>query len=301
MYSQIATNKRRSVLLVVLFVVIIAGLGYIIALASRRPSLALIIGLGALVYALISYFLADRLTLAMSGAREVDKAAAPELYRTVENLAIAGGLPTPKVYIIDDTSPNAFATGRDPQHAVVAVTSGLLEIMDKSELEGVLGHELSHVGNYDTRFMALVVVLVAVIALISDFFLRFTFWGGLSDDDEREGSLNPLLIAIGVAGAILAPIFASLVQLAVSRQREYLADASGALLTRYPEGLANALRKIAADPRGMSQVNSATASLYISNPLKGGKGVGQGLMRLFDTHPPIEERIARLEQMEGRP
>jgi heat shock protein HtpX len=228
----------------------------------------------------------------MAGAHEVQKRDAPELYRIVENLAITAGLPVPKVYIIDDPSPNAFATGRDPQHAVVAVTSGLLQTLEKPELQGVIAHELSHVGNYDIRFMALVVALVAIVAVISDLFLRFGFW--MRNDRER-GEANGLFMILGIVGAILAPIVAVMMQLAISRRREYLADASGALLTRYPEGLASALQKIDAAPRGLARANSATAPLYIANPLK---GRGEWLGRLFSTHPPIADRVAKLREME---
>jgi heat shock protein HtpX len=298
-YSQIASNKRRSIGLVVGFVVFIGLFAYILSRAMGNSGLFVFITGFAVIYALISYFASARITLAMTGAKPIDRAAAPQLYRTVENLSIAAGIPMPKVYIIDDSSPNAFATGRDPKHAIVAATSGLVEIMEPDELEGVIAHELSHVGNYDIRFMALVVVLVAVVAMLSDLFLRITFWSSFGDEENNSG--NAVFMALGIAGAILAPLAAILIQLAVSRKREYLADASGALLTRYPEGLAKALGKIAQDPRGLKQANSATASLYISNPLKGRKGKGEGLMKLFDTHPPIEDRIARLNKMEAQP
>jgi heat shock protein HtpX len=298
-YSQIASNKRRSIGLVVGFVVFIGLFGYILSRALGSPGLFIFIFGFALIYALISYFASAKITLAMTGAKPVERADAPQLYRTVENLSIAAGLPMPKVYIIDDSSPNAFATGRDPKHAIVAATSGLLAIMEPDELEGVIAHEMSHVGNYDIRFMALVVVLVAVVAMLSDLFLRITFWSSFGDDEEGGG--NTLFIILGIVGAILAPLAAALIQLAVSRKREYLADASGALLTRYPEGLAKALAKLENDPRGLKQANSATASLYIANPLKGRKGKGEGLMKLFDTHPPIEDRIARLNKMEAQP
>ncbi len=219
--------------------------------------------------------------------------------RTVENLAITAGLPTPKIYIIEDDSPNAFATGRDPQHAVVCVTTGILPLLKKDELEGVIAHELSHVGNYDIRFMALVVALVSVVALLSNLFLRLSFWNNFGDNEERD--VSPIFIVLGIVGAILAPIAAALVQLAISRRREYLADASGALLTRYPEGLARALAKIDHDPRGLQHVNSATASLFITNPLKGQRSeFGKTLAGLFSTHPPIADRIKRLHEMETK-
>ncbi len=297
MYSQIAANKRKSWLLLVGFVLFVSALGYVLTMAFGRPGLFVPVFIFTVVYAAISYFASAQIALAMSGARPIEKKDAPELYRVVENLSIAAGLPMPKVYIIDDPSPNAFATGRDPQHAVVAVTTGILQKLEKPELEGVIAHELSHVGNYDIRFMALVVALVSVVALLSDLFLRLSFWSSF-DDDERENS-NPALLAVGILGAILAPLVATLVQLAISRRREYLADASGALLTRYPEGLARALAKISQDPRGLEHVNSATASLYIANPLKGRRaGLAQTLSNLFSTHPPTEERIRRLQEME---
>ena len=283
-------------MLVIVFVIFISLFGYILARALGNPGLFTFIAGFAIIYALISYFASAKITLAMTGARPVGRSDAPEFYRTVENLTIAAGLPMPKLYIIEDSSPNAFATGRDPKHAIVAATSGLLAMMEQDELEGVIAHELSHVGNYDIRFMALVVVLVAVVAMLSDLFLRITFWSSFGD--EENSSNNALFMILGIAGAILAPIAAVLIQLAVSRNREFLADASGALLTRYPEGLAKALAKIDQDPRGLKQANTATASLYIANPLKGRKGTGQSLMRLFDTHPPTADRIARLNQME---
>lgn len=294
MYRQIAANKRKTWLLVVGFIAFLAGFGYILSRALGSPGLFTGILVGAVIYALISYFAAAKITVAMTGAKHIAKRDAPELYRIVENLAITAGLPMPKVYIMNDPSPNAFATGRDPRHAIVGVTTGLLEIMEPAELEGVIAHELSHVGNYDIRLMSIVIVLVAVVALIADFFLHLSFWGGGGDDDDSAGAL---FFVLGLAGAILAPIAASLIQLAISRRREYLADASGVLLTRYPQGLASALGKLAQDRQGLQHSSSATASLYISNPLRG-RGMGASLMRLFDTHPPLEDRIAKLQQME---
>jgi len=289
MYTQIAQNKRNSIFLVIGFVVLVGGLDYVFARAFNQPSFFVPILIGAILYAFITYFFSSQITLAMSGAQEIQKKDAPDLYRVVENLTIAAGLPMPKVYIVDDPSPNAFATGRDPQHAVVAVTTGILPLLKKDELEGVIAHELSHVGNLDIRFMAVVVALVSVVSVISDLFLRLSFW---SNNDREEGG-NQLFFILGIVGAILAPLVAVVIQFAVSRQREYLADASGALLTRYPDGLADALEKISGNGQPMQNVNSATASLYISNPLK-----GRSLAGLFDTHPPIEERIKRLRKME---
>lgn len=298
MYSQIAANKRRSWLLLISFVAFVAGVGWLLTYALNRPGFFIPVVIGAVIYAAISYFGSAKIALAMSGARPIEKKDAPQLYRIVENLAITAGLPMPKVYIIDDPSPNAFATGRDPKRAVVAVTTGILAALEDEELEGVLAHELSHVGNYDIRFMALVVALVSVVSLLADFFLHLSFWGG---GDDEEGSNNPLMLALGIIGAILAPLVATLVQLAISRRREYLADASGALLTRYPEGLARALEKIAADPRGLQRANSATAPLYISNPLKGrGRGLGGLMVSLLSTHPPTEDRVRRLREMGDR-
>ena len=298
MYRQIASNKRRSFGLLVGFVVFVGVLAYSLTTAFGRPSLFYPILIGSVLYAAISYFFSSQIALAMSGAKPIAKKDAPQLYRIVENLAITAGLPMPNVYIIDDPSPNAFATGRDPKHAVVAVTTGILEILEDDELEGVIAHELSHVGNFDIRFMALVVALVSVVAILSDLLLRLSFWGG----DEEEGGSSPIMIGLGIVGALLAPLVATIIQLAISRKREFLADASGALLTRYPEGLARALAKIEHDPRGLAHANSATAPLYISNPLKGKSGgFGQSLARLFSTHPPTAERIKRLEEMEARP
>lgn len=292
MYSQIAKNKRASVLLVLGFIAIIAVLDYVFARAFGQPSFIVPIMIGALLYAGISYFFASQIAVAMSGAQPIAKKDDPELYRIIENLSIAAGLPMPQVYIVDDPSPNAFATGRDPQHAIVAVTTGIRRLLDKTELEGVIGHELSHVGNYDIRFMGVVMALVTVVSVISDLFLRLSFWGG-GDDDER-GSNNQIFFIVGIIGAILAPLVAGLIQLAVSRQREYLADSSGALLTRYPEGLARALEKLQASSKPMQHASSATAHLYITNPLK-----GRSLAGLFDTHPPIADRIKRLREMEA--
>lgn len=291
MYSHITANKRKSILLLIGFVLFVGGLDYLFAQILGQSSFFIPILVFAVGYAVVSYYFSAQIAVSMSGAKEVSKRDAPELYRLVENLSIAAGLPMPKVYIADDPSPNAFATGRDPKHAVVCATTGILERLNKVELEGVIAHELSHIGNYDIRFMGLVTALVAVVAVISDLFLRLSFWGG--GDDEEGGSGNQLLFIFGLIGALLAPLVATIIQLAVSRQREYLADSSGALLTRYPEGLASALEKISADPRPLASANSATAPLYISNPLK-----GRSLAGLFDTHPPIEERCRRLREME---
>lgn len=287
MYSAIAANKRKTWLIIALFGVIIGALGWILSGLYGRPYflyLALIVG-G--VYALIEYFAAAKLALAMNGAKEITKKDEPRLWRTVENLTIATGLPMPKIYIIDDPAPNAFATGRDPNHAVVAATTGLLDMMTDTELEAVMAHELGHVQNYDIRVMMIVFGLVSAIGLIADLLFQFMWF---RDDEE---SPNPLFLVLGIVAAIVAPIVASLVQLAVSRRREYLADSTSVLTTRYPEGLVTALEKIRDHGSTMRRQNTATAHLFFANPLS-----GKSLARLFSTHPPIEDRIARLRQME---
>lgn len=287
MYSAIAANKRNTFIFMFVFLLIIAGLGYVFAQAYQSLSIFWWTLGVSIIYMLIQYFAADKLALVVNGAQEISKADNPRLYRTVENLSIATGLPMPKVYIIDDPAPNAFATGRDPQHASVAATVGLLDIMDDNELEGVIAHELGHVQNYDIRVMMIVFGLVSVIGLIADMFFRVMWF---SDSDSRPS--NPIFLAIAVGAAILAPIVALLVQLAVSRQREYLADATGAHTTRYPEGLASALAKLEQHSTVLKRQNSSTAHLFFANPLK-----GKGIANLFSTHPPIPERIARLQHM----
>jgi len=296
MYQQIDSNKRRTLLIMGFFIVFVGLFGWVLSQATGNSALVIFFAIFGIGYALIGYYASAKITLAIAGAKPIEKQDAPDLYRVVENLSIAGGLPMPQIYITPDQSPNAFATGRDPQHAVVCVTSGLLQIMDNNELEGVIGHELSHVGNYDIRLMAIVVVLVGVITVMSNFFLRFTFFGGRGrNNNNGDGELGVIFLVIGIVMAILAPIAATLIQLAVSRNREYLADASGALLTRYPEGLASALRKIQNVNLPLQHANTATAHLYIANPLK---QAGGAFTKLFDTHPPIDERISRLENME---
>ena len=298
-YSQIAANRRNSILLALIVSVLFAALGFSIGYAiSGTPTGAL----GVMVFALVlaaalsagSYFGGDKLVLATSGAKEVDSQSAPQLMNVVQEMALAAGVPMPKVYVIEDTAPNAFATGRDPKHASIAVTKGLLEKLDRTELEGVIAHEMSHIQNRDIRVMLLVTVLVGTVALISDGLLRGIRFGGGRRDRDRGGSGGAIIAIVAIALAILTPVIATLIQLAVSRQREYLADASGAMLTRYPPGLASALRKIAGDTEALEVANKATASLYIANPLKDRPTFMDGL---FDTHPPIAERIKRLEAM----
>jgi len=297
-YDHIRTNRRRTWLLMFLFVVFVAGVVELIALALGGGYIAGIIALIlAGLFVTISYYSASSLVLGISRAKEVKHDENPDLYHIVENLCIGSGLPMPKIYIIEDTAPNAFATGRDPQHATVVVTSGLLQKLDKLELEGVIAHELSHIGNYDVRLMTLVVVLVGLVALLADFMLLFTWFGAGRRPSNRghgEGMAGAIILVAAVAAAILAPLAAQLIKLAISRSREYLADASAALLTRYPEGLARALEKIAADTEPLEVANKATAHLYIVNPLKGHKSWANNL---FSTHPPMEERVRRLRAM----
>ena len=241
-----------------------------------------------------SYYFSDQIVLALSGAKEISREQNFTLFTTVENLCIAAGLPMPRIYIIDDSAPNAFATGRDPKHAVICVTTGLLQKLKKVELEGVIAHELSHIQNYDIRLMSIVVILVGLVVLISDWFLRFTFWGGRGRKRSSSGELGAIFMILGIVFAVLSPLIAQLIKLAISRSREYLADAAGVLLTRYPEGLASALEKISADREPLEKANKATAHLYIVNPLKNYHGV---VNQMFSTHPPIAERIQRLRAM----
>ncbi len=296
MYSAISTNIWKSYIILVLFITFAGTVGYVLTRGiGYDPSIGVFVFIISLIYSFISYFYSDKMVLAASGAQEIKKSDSPELFRLVENLSIGDGVPMPRVYIIDDAAPNAFATGRDPKHAAVAVTTGILEKLNKAELEGVLAHELSHVKNYDTRLLAITAVLVGFIALITDIFMRNLFWGGMRNDD-RDNKGQTIFLVIGIVLAIIAPIVASLIQLAVSRKRELLADASGALLTRYPEGLASALEKISTDKRPLKTASTATAHLFIVNPFKG-KDFQGWLTNAFSTHPPIEERIKILRSM----
>jgi len=294
-YDHINKNKRESWILIFSFLVIISLLGFVFSQAYQAPEI-LYFAVGFSVFSsLISYYFSDSITLALSGAQEVDRQSNQELYRLVENLTITAGLPMPRVYIIEDTAPNAFATGRDPKHAVVCVTTGILQKLEKTELEGVIAHELSHIGNYDIRVMTLVVILVGTITLLADWFLRV----GFRMRGNRKGNqLQMAFMILGLLLAILSPIIATLIKLAVSRKREFLADASGALLTRYPEGLARALEKISRDKEPLEAANKATAHMYIVNPLKADNNGKVGwLASMFNTHPPVEERVQKLREM----
>lgn len=296
-YSFIGANKRKSVLLVIFFVAFLLLLGWILDKAFQGGTTYIVLAAGlAVIMALASYFSGDSIILGVAAAHPITKEQNPYLYNIVENLSITAGLPMPKLYFIDDAAINAFATGRDPKHASIAVTRGAVEQLENEELEGVIAHELSHVGNYDVRFMMLVGVLVGIVAILSHIFLRsMWFGGGRRRNDNESGGIGNILAIVGIVLIILSPIIAQLIQLAVSRKREFLADASGALLTRYPEGLANALRKIAAS-QPLQHASTATTHLYISNPF--GRSA-KGMARMFSTHPPIEERIAALEKMSG--
>jgi heat shock protein HtpX len=288
MYSAIAKNKRNTILIIVLFMVIIAALSLIPTFLYGDWMISIITVVIAAAYAVFQYFMATRQTLALSGAHQIEKRDEPRLYRIVENLAITEGMPMPKVYIINDPAPNAFATGRDPEHAVVAATTGLLELMTDSELEGVMAHEMGHVKNYDIRVSLIVFGLVIAIGLIADIIFRMIFWGGRSRD-SNAGPAALIILAIGIVAAILAPIVAGVVQAAVSRQREYLADATGALTTRHPEALASALQKLGEYGRPVKRTNTSMSHLWISDPNRPGF-----VARLFSTHPPIQDRVARL-------
>lgn len=296
MYDQIASNKLRSTALILVFVLLVALIGYVFGQATDWGYLGLA---AALVVAFVmswgSYWFSDRIVLSMSRARPVDRNTEPYLVNLVEGLAIAAGLPVPRAYVIDDPAPNAFATGRNPENAAIAVTSGLVQMMNRQELEGVVAHELSHIKNYDTLLQTLAAVLAGSVTLISEWMLRSFWWGGGRRRDNEAGQLGAIMLIVALVLAILSPLAATLIQMAISRKREFLADASSAMLTRYPPGLASALRKIGSDPNQLRSANKATESLYIANPLKTQRA--GGMNALFNTHPPLEERIARLEAM----
>ena len=287
MYKHIATNKRNTYFIIGGFVLFVTLIGVLFAWLNNSWVVAVWFFVIAIIYAAIQYFAASSLAVAMTGAKQIQKSDNPRLYNAVENLSITTGLPMPKVYLIDDPAPNAFATGRDPKHAVVAATTGLLKIMDDNELTAVMAHEMSHVRNYDIRINMIVFGLVCVVGLISDIGLRMLFYGNSRSSNDSK---SPVGLLIALVAVIFAPIAAALAQMAISRQREYLADSSAALMTRYPEGMVSALRKLEAHARPMHQQNAATEALFIANPLK-----KTFITNLFSTHPPIEKRIKRLE------
>src|SRR3989339_752115 len=293
LYTQQSKNIRKTWLLMSVFLIVVVGIGWFFSQVYGDSSFVVIAVIFSLFMNFFSYWFSDKIVLAMSGAKPISREEDLELYRIVENLCITAGLKMPKIYMIDDQSPNAFATGRNQEHAAVAVTSGLRQMLNKNELEGVVAHELSHIGNRDILISTIIVILVGFVALMSDFFIRAQFFRGRRDNREGGGQAQMIMMLVGILLAILAPIAATLIQLAISRKREFLADASGALLTRYPEGLAKALEKISADPTPMKVTNDATSSLFIDSPYKG-KQKTNWFIKLFSTHPPIEERIRAL-------
>jgi heat shock protein HtpX len=286
MYEQISSNKRRTFFLLFFFIVILWGLAWLISQATGRPGLLFVVGLFSLLYSIFSYFAGAKLALAVNGAKEITKKDDPRLWRTVENISITDGLPMPKVYIMNDPAPNAFATGRKPEASAVCATTGLLQIMNDTELEGVIAHEMGHIKNYDMRVNTIAFALVGIISMIADMFWHISFFGG--DDDDAPAWIRILAIV----AVILAPLAATLLQLSISRRREYLADATGALTTRYPDGLASALEKLEHTGSATKKQNTATAHMFFANPLKSG-----GVANLFSTHPPLEARIKALREM----
>jgi len=305
MYRAIAANKRNTVFIILLFLVILAAIGFAVNYiwgGGREGNYGILIAvvIGAGIYTLIQYFLASSQALAITGARQIQKADNPRLYRIVENLSITTGLPMPKVYIINDPAPNAFSTGRDPKHASVAATTGILDLMDDAELEGVMAHEMGHVQNYDIRVSTLVFGLVVAIGFIADILLRFSLFGGLGGGNNRNnnngggGGANPVILVLSLVALVLSPILAALIQAAISRQREYLADASSAMITRNPPELESALKKLGEYGRPVARQNTSMAHMWVADPNKPGL-----IRKLFGTHPPIPERIARLEKIGG--
>ena len=295
LYTQQSRNIAKTWLLMAMFFGVVIGIGWVFAELYGAPEILYFAVFFSIAMNIISYWFSDKIVLALHRAKPVDFNENPELYRILENLSIIAGLPMPKFYIIDDPAPNAFATGRNPKHAVVAVTTGILQRLDRSELEGVLAHELSHIGNRDMLISTVAVVLVGFISIISDMFWRAQWLAGNHDNDNRS---NALILLIGLVLSILAPLIATLIQLAISRRRELLADSSGALLTRYPEGLASALKKIADDPRTIRTATNATAHLFFENPFGADHKRTHWLIRMFSTHPPLEDRIKALQEIQ---
>jgi len=296
LYNIAESNIRKTWLLMGLFLIFIIGLGWLFSYILKSSLILVIAVLVSFLLNIFSYWFSDKVVLSLTKAKPIKKEQNPELYRIVENLCLSAGLPLPKIYIIPEQQPNAFATGRNEKHAVVAVTKGLLERLERVEIEGVIAHELSHIKNKDILLQTVVVILAGMIALASHWFLRISFWGGFGRRDSRDTTGN-LLFLVGVISALLAPLAATLIKLAISRKREFLADASGALLTRYPEGLARALEKISKDETPMKIASPATSHLFIASPFKGEQKT-DWLTRLFSTHPPVQERIRLLREME---
>ncbi len=292
LYTHKDSNQRLTFLYITGFLLFVIGVGYVFAGAMHSSAVLYGAVLFSVLTSIASYWWSDKIVLSMSGARLVNFEDNKELYRLVENLAITAGLPTPKIYTIEDTALNAFATGRNPEHGVICFTTGILASLNRTELEGVAAHELSHIGNRDTLIGTVVVILVGFVALLADWFRHWAWFGGNNRDNDNRGQFQVILMVVAVILSLLAPLAATLMQLAISRKREFLADASGALLTRYPEGLASALEKISGDHEPLEAANRATASLYIANPFK-----GKNVAKFFMTHPPLEERIAALRNM----
>lgn len=299
LYTHAESNIRKTAFYLAGFFVFVIGVGWVVSYLFNSPAILFIAVFLSIAMSFGSYWYSDKIVLAMSGARPALKSEYPELYRIVENLSITAGLPLPRVFIIKENQPNAFATGRNASHAIVVATAGLLLRLERAELEGVIAHELSHIGNKDMLIASIVVVLVGFVAILANFFFRVSFWGGLRSRGDRRGGgqAQAIFMVVSVIFLILAPIVAKLIQLAISRRREFLADASGALLTRYPEGLARALEKIAKDPTPLKATNTATAHLYIASPFRG-KEQTSWFTKLFMTHPPMEQRIAVLRGMQ---
>ena len=292
LYTQAENNIRKTWILMFSFLIFIIGIGWLFSLVFDSQTILYLAVIFAIFQSFISYWYSDKIVLAMTRAKKVEREQNPELYRIVENLCIGAGLPLPKIYIIEENQPNAFATGRDKNHAVVAVTRGLLERLERAELEGVIAHELAHIGNKDMLLQTITVTLVGFVAILSDFFLRMSIFGFGGRERRERGSAQPIFFIVGILAAILAPLAAQLIHLAISRKREFLADATGALITRYPEGLARALEKISSYPYSMRAASNATAHLFFANPFRGSK-----ISNLFSTHPPVEERIKALRSM----
>ncbi len=296
LYNIADSNVRKTWFLITFFLVFVILLGWLFSYVLNNQAILYIAVIFSVLTSISSYWYSDKIVLASTNAAPIEKSDNPELYRIVENLCIAAGLPMPKIYILNEAQPNAFATGRDEKHAVVAVTKGLLSKLEKNEIEGVIAHELSHIRNKDMLLETVVVVLAGVIAIVSNLFIRVSFFGGEKRDNDRNSGMDIIFILLAVVAAILAPIAATIIQLAVSRNREFLADASGALLTRYPEGLAKALEKIASDSSPLRKASSSNAHLFIASPFRG-KQAASWFNKLFMTHPPVEERIAALRGM----